>query len=323
MVARHLARDLQMTVLGADVNELPSEWTSDWELDGFIPVVNHDGTHVHKETSKDNTSIHGTTRFQDLTLRLVRGTHYFLQGQADVKRQQQHNEEESRNSLGLDVIVCASGGWKGDPEPPTLPPPDKNHPDATIAAIEKAMEQGAMEYVETIEAMRRMNLDPVLAAAYIAQHYMNANGLFVVMGATAALSPTPGMLGYGLAKTASHHLVQTLGACTERSMVPKATRKAGRQARYNFGIGAAALDSLSVVSILPTTIDTRANRKAMPDANFAQWTKPYDIATEIGKWISTPALRPHSGALVKVHPVVDNDESGGGKASGASFTLVQ
>ena len=31
-------------------------------------------------------------------------------------------------------------------------------------------------------------------------------------------------------------------------------------------------------SILPSIIDTEANRKAMPAADFAQWPKPEDIA---------------------------------------------
>jgi len=36
-----------------------------------------------------------------------------------------------------------------------------------------------------------------------------------------------------------------------------------------------------VNSILPSIIDTEANRKAMPDANFANWPKPEEIARVI------------------------------------------
>jgi NAD(P)-dependent dehydrogenase (short-subunit alcohol dehydrogenase family) len=34
-------------------------------------------------------------------------------------------------------------------------------------------------------------------------------------------------------------------------------------------------------SILPSIIDTPANRRAMPDADFAAWPKPEDIAQVI------------------------------------------
>jgi len=33
-----------------------------------------------------------------------------------------------------------------------------------------------------------------------------------------------------------------------------------------------------VNTILPTIIDTEANRKAMPDADFSKWPKPEEIA---------------------------------------------
>jgi NAD(P)-dependent dehydrogenase (short-subunit alcohol dehydrogenase family) len=34
-------------------------------------------------------------------------------------------------------------------------------------------------------------------------------------------------------------------------------------------------------SILPSIIDTEANRKAMPNADFAKWPEPQDIASVI------------------------------------------
>lgn len=117
------------------------------------------------------------------------------------------------------------------------------------------------------------------------------------MGATAALSPTPGMIGYGVSKSAAHHFVQTLGATTGMAVSPKALRKEGRKARRHY----ANLDSLSVVGILPTMLDTPTNRAANPDFNLDECTKPLDIAKEICTWISSPPLRPHSGSLIKVY----------------------
>lgn len=135
-------------------------------------------------------------------------------------------------------------------------------------------------------------------------------GLFVTIGATAALGPTPGMLGYGLSKAGTHHFVQTLGEITGKAVTTRTKRQKARRLRKD----AEYLDTLSVVGILPTTIDTPNNRDAMPQADFDAWTKPIHIAEEIASWIENPVLRPHSGSLVKVHPSKDG---------GASFTLVR
>jgi NAD(P)-dependent dehydrogenase (short-subunit alcohol dehydrogenase family) len=53
-------------------------------------------------------------------------------------------------------------------------------------------------------------------------------------------------------------------------------------------------------SILPSIIDTEANRKAMPNADFAQWPKPEDIAKVILFLCSDDARLIH-GASVPVY----------------------
>lgn len=52
-----------------------------------------------------------------------------------------------------------------------------------------------------------------------------------------------------------------------------------------------------VNSILPSIIDTEANRKAMPDANFARWPKPEDIAKVILFLCSDDAKVIHGAAI--------------------------
>ena len=85
------------------------------------------------------------------------------------------------------------------------------------------------------------------------------------------------MIGYGLAKAAVHHLVQSLSA--DKSGLPK--------------------DS-TVLAILPVTLDTPMNRKFMPRADFGSWT-PLDFAAELmWKWAQDSQNRPKSGALVKL-----------------------
>ena len=54
-----------------------------------------------------------------------------------------------------------------------------------------------------------------------------------------------------------------------------------------------------VNAVLPTTIDTPANRAAMPDANTALWTQPEQIAAAI-HWLASDAASAVRGALVPV-----------------------
>jgi dihydropteridine reductase len=117
------------------------------------------------------------------------------------------------------------------------------------------------------------------------------------------------MMGYGLSKAAAHHMTQTLGATTGKSLESTAAQKTGRRHRQY----AANLDTLCVVGILPTTLDTPSNRRFNPNADYAAWTKPLHVAKEIGNWVKTPQLRPHSGALVKVYT----------NAQGSTFDLVR
>jgi NAD(P)-dependent dehydrogenase (short-subunit alcohol dehydrogenase family) len=53
-------------------------------------------------------------------------------------------------------------------------------------------------------------------------------------------------------------------------------------------------------SVLPSIIDTEVNRKAMPNADFAQWPKPADIARVILFLCSDDAKLIH-GAAVPVY----------------------
>mmetsp|Transcript_1662 Transcript_1662/g.2941 ORF Transcript_1662/g.2941 Transcript_1662/m.2941 type:complete len:307 (-) Transcript_1662:183-1103(-) len=189
--------------------------------------------------------------------------------------------EEGLSGESLSAIVVASGAWQMDPTPPT-------HVGSS--------QEPAQIYGDAMETMMKINFNPVAAAGYIAHAYMGPQGLFVVMGATAALQPTPGMIGYGVSKAAAHFYVQTLGATTGLAQTSKTLRQEARKARKPYP----SLDSLSVIGILPTMLDTPSNRLAIPDGNFEEWTKPMDIAKEIGTWISSQPLRPHSGSLVKV-----------------------
>lgn len=58
-----------------------------------------------------------------------------------------------------------------------------------------------------------------------------------------------GMIGYGMAKAAVHHLIKSLAL--PKSGLP---------------------ESATALAILPITLDTPMNRKWMPKADFGSWT---------------------------------------------------
>jgi len=92
------------------------------------------------------------------------------------------------------------------------------------------------------------------------------------------------------------------------------------KAVFDHGAGAAAyaaskaaavamIDSLAadalgsgvrVNSVLPSIIDTAANRQAMPGSNFACWPKPEDIAQVI-LFLSSDAAKTIHGAAIPVY----------------------
>ena len=117
------------------------------------------------------------------------------------------------------------------------------------------------------------------------------------------------MLGYGSAKAAAHHYLQSWGPSTYSE------------------------HDTTAVGILPLMIDTPANRAMLggdeddddeasggskTDDRYSKMVKPIHIAREIGEWITSPHLRPHSGSLVKV--IAKNRKDGSG---GAAFHLVR
>lgn len=55
-----------------------------------------------------------------------------------------------------------------------------------------------------------------------------------------------------------------------------------------------------VAAVMPSTLDTEANRAGMPDADFSEWTPLGDVADLFVSWSSDPASRPENGALVNV-----------------------
>jgi len=59
-------------------------------------------------------------------------------------------------------------------------------------------------------------------------------------------------------------------------------------------------DGILVNAVLPSIIDTPANRAAMPKADTSRWPKPEELARTI-LWLASPENRLTSGALIPVY----------------------
>lgn len=118
-----------------------------------------------------------------------------------------------------------------------------------------------------------------LVTASLASKFLKDDGVLTFSGAAAALENqgTPGMIGYGLAKAAVHHLTKSLAA--EQSGLP---------------------ENAFVAAICPVCLDTPMNRKWMPKADHSTWTSLTYIAELFDKWINDPSQRPAKGSLVKL-----------------------
>jgi NAD(P)-dependent dehydrogenase (short-subunit alcohol dehydrogenase family) len=125
------------------------------------------------------------------------------------------------------------------------------------------------------ESMLRTNLD---TAAHVCRaalpHLRKLGGSVVAVGSRAAETGGAGMAAYAVSKAAVHALVRVL-----------ALENAPHGVRFN--------------AVLPGTIDTPANRRAMPDADRSRWTSPDAVSGVIAFLLSSESA-PTTGALVPV-----------------------
>jgi NAD(P)-dependent dehydrogenase (short-subunit alcohol dehydrogenase family) len=123
----------------------------------------------------------------------------------------------------------------------------------------------------------RRNVDPTYVMIHHALAPMLAagDGSIVCVGTRAAVQPFPGAAGYITAKSAVIALAQAVAAEYRQQGI-----------RCNV--------------ILPSVIDTPANRQAMPDAKHERWVQPAEIAGVVAHLLG-PESSPTSGAAIPVY----------------------
>jgi NAD(P)-dependent dehydrogenase (short-subunit alcohol dehydrogenase family) len=137
-------------------------------------------------------------------------------------------------------------------------------------AMDGPIEQTSLE---TFDRMMDLNLRAAFtvfrAAAPVVAH---GRGRLIAIGSLAGLKPTAGLSAYAAAKAGLHALIQVLAA-------------EGRERGYTAN------------AILPGTIDTPANRAAMPEADTTKWVAPARIASLL-IWLVSDDGADANGALI-------------------------
>ncbi len=131
--------------------------------------------------------------------------------------------------------------------------------------------------IDEFERQFRLNLRPTYLITHAAvPHLLEAGGGSIVcVGTRAALQPFKGAAGYISSKAAVIAFAQAVAT------------------EYKD-------DGIRCNAILPSVIDTPANRQSMPKADHEKWVKPAEIAGVIAHLLSD-ASQPVSGAALPVY----------------------
>jgi NAD(P)-dependent dehydrogenase (short-subunit alcohol dehydrogenase family) len=131
--------------------------------------------------------------------------------------------------------------------------------------------------IEDFERQFRLNLRPtyLLCQAALPRLLEGGGGAIVCVSTRAALRPFPGAAGYISSKAAVLAFVDALAA------------------EYT-------ADGVRANAILPSVIDTPANRASQPDADHSRWVSPEQIAGVI-RFLCSEESAPISGAHVPVY----------------------
>jgi NAD(P)-dependent dehydrogenase (short-subunit alcohol dehydrogenase family) len=130
---------------------------------------------------------------------------------------------------------------------------------------------------EVMEKMLALNLTTALNSSRAALPAMveGDGGAIVCVGTKTALEPFSGGAAYAVSKAAVLALVKALDV------------------EYRE-------DGIRVNAVLPSVIDTPANRESMPDADFGTWVQPAEIGRVI-RFLCSQDSSPISGASIPVY----------------------
>ena len=129
----------------------------------------------------------------------------------------------------------------------------------------------------TFQRMFDLNLNSVfhILRAALPPLRNTGNGRIIAIGSRAALEPGAGVGAYSASKAAMVSLIRT---------VALENKDAGLTANV----------------VLPGTMDTPANRKAMPKADVGKWVQPSSVA-QLVVWLASEAGKDVNGSAIPVY----------------------
>jgi NAD(P)-dependent dehydrogenase (short-subunit alcohol dehydrogenase family) len=130
---------------------------------------------------------------------------------------------------------------------------------------------------EQLDKMFSLNLKSAFntSKVFINQLEKSQNGRIINIGARAGLNGVGGMIPYSISKASVISFTQGLSDELKHT-------------------------DITVNAIVPSTIDTEANRNAMPDADFSNWVSPESLANVI-IFISSEEASSIRGAIIPVY----------------------
>eukprot|EP01041_Mallomonas_annulata_P006223 gene6223-12608_t len=158
------------------------------------------------------------------------------------------------NGQRLCSVICTAGGWQA----------------GSITDD---------DFLDSINRMHELNIETAALAGHLASKYVSQSGLVILTGASVALHPSKNTstLGYGISKTSTHFLVESIAVDPHFSK-----------------------NKITVLGILPQVIDTSENRLRLPSEDSKHWTKPDEISQMCVQWITDIKERPKTGSLLNV-----------------------
>jgi NAD(P)-dependent dehydrogenase (short-subunit alcohol dehydrogenase family) len=187
-----------------------------------------------------------------------------------VPGRSQRSLDELGSAEALQTLVVDLTDPAGAAEVARLAAADAAAPVRALVNLVGGFAAGARVHetpVEEFEAQLTVNLRPtyLVTQAILPLLIAAGGGSITCTSSMSALKPFPGAAGYITAKAGVLALVDALAV------------------EY-------AKDHIRVNAILPGTIDTPTNRRAMPNADTAKWTPPAQIATVLRVLAETPGV---------------------------------
>jgi len=192
-------------------------------------------------------------------------------------------------------VIAVDRSWKNTPSHPAIEA-DLTTGEGAAAMIEQALAHGPIDgFVhlvggfsggkpisetddQTFDLMMNVNLRIAFNSirAVLKPMIKEArHGRIVAIGSRAAIDPSPNFAAYAISKAALVALVKNVAAEVK-------------------GLG------ITANIVLPSTIDTPANRAAMPQSDFSKWVAPESIARLL-LWLVSDAASDVSGAVIPIY----------------------